>query len=478
MPKTESAEKTIETANFKKKQFFDFFRSQAVHYTLDNHSKPYINDLSPGCETCINGTWSCLFINKMCTRNCFYCPQDRTEKIESLPQTDKHIKFTSAKDYTTYLKQFHFKGIGISGGEPFLVFDKVIEYIKTIRDCLGSQLYIWIYTNGDLVTDDKLKRLKDAGLNEIRFDISAADYNLKPISLAAKYIHNIAVEIPAIPEDLDIVKSILKRFEDIGVKYLNLHQLMMNDNNRAEFIKRNYTVTNPHLYKNDSPVIESELAAFAILKHALKINSALGVNYCSRCYKARFQGKAYRKRYASVCRDKSESVTQAGYLVRSSISGTHKELTRIRGLFNLREKTKCRLTKDRDGAILVFPLQCLKKVLADDSYRKIDITYLSPEITPRLINDKNEKYILEAGSEQFFPQKNITYQFELTNRSSAMFFQKLFIEKKSIELAAKEASAHYDMNTNQTQKIFDDIKYFYNQFIDIEYVPKDMPDYT
>jgi len=186
MATSRSTETTIETANAKKKQFFNCFKSQAVYYALDNHSKPYTNDLSPGCKTCINGTWSCLFINKMCTRNCFYCPQDRTEKNESLPQTDQHIQFASAKEYINYLKTFHFEGIGISGGEPFLALGRVIEYIKLIRDCLGSQHYIWIYTNGDLVTEDKLKRLKDAGLNEIRFDLSATDYNLKPVALCWK----------------------------------------------------------------------------------------------------------------------------------------------------------------------------------------------------------------------------------------------------------------------------------------------------
>jgi len=468
----------IKTANCQKKQFFDFFKNHAVNFALDNHSKPYIGDLSPGCMTCINGTWSCLFINIMCTRNCFYCPQDRTQKKERLPQTDKHINFGSAKEYVNYLKTFHFEGIGISGGEPFLVFDRVIEYIKSIRDCFGPQHYIWIYTNGDLVTEDKLKILKDAGLNEIRFDISAADYNLKPVSLAVKYIQNIAVEIPAIPEDLDIVKSSLKKFDDIGVNYLNLHQLMMNSHNRIEFNKRNYTITNTNLYKNDSPVIESELAGFDILKHALKIKSVFGVNYCSRCYKARFQGKAYRKRYASICKDNSESVTHAGYLVKCSISGTSEELNHIKGFFNHREKTDCRLIKNHDGAILVFPAQCLEKVIADEPYRKIDITYLSPEINPLVSNDKNEKYILEAGFKKKFLKKNITFQFELTNRSSAVFFQKLFIEKKSFELAAKEASERYDIKTDQKQKIFEDMQYFYRQFCDIEYVSKDMPDYT
>jgi pyruvate formate-lyase activating enzyme-like uncharacterized protein len=405
----------------------------------------------------------------MCTRNCFYCPQDRATKKESLPQTDQHLQFDSAKEYVNYLKTFHFEGIGISGGEPFLAFDRVIEYIKLIRDCLGSRHYIWIYTNGDLVTDDKLKKLKDAGLNEIRFDISAADYNLKPASMAAKYFHNIAVEIPAIPEDLDILKSNLKKIEDIGVKYLNLHQLMMNSNNRAAFIKRNYTVTNTRLYKNDSPVIESELAAFDILKHALRINSSIGVNYCSRCYKARFQGKAYRKRYASLCREESESVTRTGYLVRSSISGTQEQLKQIMDQFHHREKVKCRISKNSDGAILVFPLQCLEKVLADDSYGKIDITYLSPQIEPTVSNDENEKYSAK---------KNIAFQFELTNRSSAMFFQKLFVENKSIGQAAKESSAQYGIEPDQIHRIIDDMTHFHDQFVDIEYIAKDMPDYT
>jgi len=52
-------------------------------------------------------------------------------------------------DYINYLKRYPFEGIGFSGGEPLLVFDKLMEYIKEIRKVFGSAHYVWIYTNGE-----------------------------------------------------------------------------------------------------------------------------------------------------------------------------------------------------------------------------------------------------------------------------------------------------------------------------------------
>ena len=62
-----------------------------------NKSKLYTGRLSPGCQTCIEGTWACIFINGLCTRNCFFCPQDRLMKKERQPILDG-ITLKSSKD--------------------------------------------------------------------------------------------------------------------------------------------------------------------------------------------------------------------------------------------------------------------------------------------------------------------------------------------------------------------------------------------
>ena len=70
--------------------------------------------------------------------------------------------FDNAEDYVDYLEKFKFKGVGFSGGEPFLQYEKVLTYIRKIRERLGKGIYIWLYTNGDLVDKNKLNALKDS----------------------------------------------------------------------------------------------------------------------------------------------------------------------------------------------------------------------------------------------------------------------------------------------------------------------------
>jgi len=136
--------------------------ASSVKYSF-SQNKLHTGKLSKGCLMCGQGYWSCLHINSLCTANCFYCPQNRKRKKESLPRAEYNVVFANSEDYAAYLKKFGFKGVGFSGGEPFLVFEKLLTYIKEINRKLGDDFYIWVYTNGDLVTKDKLKALKEAG---------------------------------------------------------------------------------------------------------------------------------------------------------------------------------------------------------------------------------------------------------------------------------------------------------------------------
>ena len=171
--------------------------------------------LSPGCMTCGQGTWSCLFIGSLCTANCFYCPQDRENKVNQ-PPTESGLVFDNPEDYVDYLEKFKFRGVGFSGGEPLLQFDKILTYIRKIRERLGDEIYLWAYTNGDLINKNRLKALKEAGLNEIRFDIAAREYDLKAVELAVKVMDKVTVEIPAIPEDYDVLTKCLPRMRQMG----------------------------------------------------------------------------------------------------------------------------------------------------------------------------------------------------------------------------------------------------------------------
>lgn len=296
-------------------------------------SKPHSGPLSPGCLICGNGGWGCNFINALCTRNCFYCPQKRSVKEEHDSQTDSII-FKTPQDHINFIKTFQIKGVGFSGGEPLLVLDRLLAHIKAIREELGDSLYLWVYTNGDLINRRTLKKLREAGVDEIRFDLSARKYDLAPVVMAKEHIPTVTVEIPAIPEDMELVQSLLGMMEKVGVNFLNLHQLYASKHNYKKLVRRQYHF----LHQHSIPVFESELSALKLLLFAREHQVQLPINYCCSSYKNRFQSRDGRTRQARTVLQGFEEITDAGYIRSFKVSDS---IEKMESMVRRLQKANC-----------------------------------------------------------------------------------------------------------------------------------------
>ncbi len=270
--------------------------------------------LSPGCRLCGAGTWSCLFVNSRCNCRCFYCPAPQDELDVPTTQT---VPFATAAPYAAYVERFGFAGVSISGGEPLLTLDRSLEYLAAVRDRSGERLHTWLYTNGTLMTPVVARRLRAAGLDEIRFDISACGYDLRGVAAAAGIVPIVTVEIPAIPEDAALLRARLPALIALGVAHLNLHQLRLTPHNLPRLRARGYTF----LHGPRVTVMESELTALEVMAHVCAERLALPVNYCSFAYKSRYQAAASRQRYGTICRKPYEELTANGYIRRLRVRG-------------------------------------------------------------------------------------------------------------------------------------------------------------
>lgn len=280
--------------------------SEKVAYSF-KETKPWINRLSPGCKLCGEGEWSCLFITGRCNANCFYCPAP--QDMDDLPTAQK-LEFEDPLKYVDFINHFGFKGCSFSGGEPLLVFDRTLHFLKTIRQHCSPDLYIWMYTNGILAEEAKFKALADSGINEVRFDIGATDYHLKGLRKASQIIPNLTVEIPAVPEELMRLKEVIPQLIDAGVTNLNLHQLRLTDYNVTKLSQHDYT----YLHGEHPTVLESELTALEIIRFVDEQGLDIGVNYCNFQYKNRFQKAGYRSKVASRVVGTREIVTENGFV--------------------------------------------------------------------------------------------------------------------------------------------------------------------
>lgn len=279
-----------------------------------NGTKADCRNLSPGCRHCGNGTWSCLFINNLCNATCFYCPAPQKSKDEPTTQT---VSFSDPDDYIAYLRKFGFTGVSISGGEPLLTFDRTLHFISRIHEEMGADVYLWMYTNGMLLDEDKLRLLRQAGLSEIRLDIGATAYRTDKVEMALRWIDRVTVEIPAVPEELDRMKKLMHHFSHIGLHHLNLHQIRCTPHNHSKLSEHGYTF----LHGPQITVLESELTALQLMAYAADKGLDLPVNYCSSIYKYRYQRMAARRRFAPFIAHSYEETTQAGLIRSMAVEG-------------------------------------------------------------------------------------------------------------------------------------------------------------
>lgn len=270
-------------------------------------TKIHHGPLSPGCRQCAGMAWSCLFISGRCNGRCFYCPTP--QNVDDPPMSGS-VPFHRAQDYADYVRFFGFGGASVSGGEPFLDFEKSLDYVRALRRTCGPELHIWLYTNGILVTQDKLHRLVEAGLNEIRFDIGATNYDLKFARQAAGIVSTVTVEIPAVPEEIERLRALLPELSAAGVSHLNLHQLRLTPHNARHLLERDYT----YVHGPKVTVLESELCALELVAHAAMHGLPLAINYCSFVYKHRFQAAASRERFGPHVLEGGETLTGSGHI--------------------------------------------------------------------------------------------------------------------------------------------------------------------
>lgn len=462
-------------ASLKRAEYYRFFNQKGVKYpAAGNLSKPARGNLSPGCRTCIAGTWACIFITDACTRKCFYCPIPQSKRDNNrAPNGPEHITFDSVDDYIEYLKKFEFDGVSFSGGEPFLVVDRMLAYIKKTRECFGEKHYIWAYTNGDPVTDQNLTLLGQAGLNEVRFDISANNYDLTAVKKAVDHIETVTVEIPAIPEDIERLKSLLKEMVKIGVKHLNLHQLMRTKYNSGNFNQRCYSPVNKDIYPDFTPIMESEIAAYEILKHAIETETGLGINYCSRCYKARFQGTGHRKRATQYFKNKKFYLTETGYLSQLAMDVASDQAAFI---IKSLSKDEWEVAVDGERSELLFSVEHLD-LLLKESYNQVDVIYYEVTTTPENNQTTAENASNILIDNKICVQQNVKYRLSLENNTSAFLFYRLFVEGKNIESVVNELADLYQLDDDGVERMALEINNFYAKFQTAEYLPNNLEPY-
>lgn len=279
-------------------------------------TKPHLGPLSPGCVRCGEHAWSCMFLNHFCNGGCFFCP-DAMDSQGAPPFAERFV-FRSPDAYARYVERLGFRGVSFSGGDPFLALDSLEAHVNAVRDRLGDSVYVWVYTNGSAARGARLERIAArGGVDELRFNVAAWDYDLDAVAAAVDTGLRVTVEIPAIPEDREKLERLLPELARLGVAHLNLHQLMVLGANGPALRARPYRFTASAV----PAVIESELCALELMAFAVDEGLPLPINYCGLSYKERWQNTTLELRAATLAAQAWEEVVETGLLRRLWLPG-------------------------------------------------------------------------------------------------------------------------------------------------------------
>lgn len=245
-------------------------------------------ELSKGCQSCKKGTWWCLFAGLKCNTLCKFCRQNKDESYIESYSHPRSIATYWIDDVKFYIDKGGalLEGISYSGGEPFMYLDKIYEIARHTKENQGH-IYQWVYTNGILVDKASLKKLKQAGISEIRVDLAAThfDYSiLNKLKDIKEIIGKVTVEVPSIPEVFKklVSEKVLDQLVELGVTQLNLAELEL----AREMNWQSFGI-NEDIVEYDIPSgilvgpIYSRILTYGIIKYAQESKLNILINDCS-----------------------------------------------------------------------------------------------------------------------------------------------------------------------------------------------------
>jgi pyruvate formate-lyase activating enzyme-like uncharacterized protein len=268
--------------------------------------------LAEGCEHCMNGSKMVLFVTGRCGTGCFYCPVSE-EKMgrdvmyaneKPVSGNDGIISEAEAMDAT---------GTGITGGDPLLNMDRTLNMIRMLKDSLGKEHHIHLYTSS--IDLDKAMRLEAAGLDEIRFHPPVSVWENIGSTDLGKIIPSVkmdvGIEVPALPDLSSQLEKLVGDVIGMGIKFVNINEL--------EFSETNWKMMSARRYELKDDISSAILNSDKTAKRIMKKFSDADIHFCSSSFKDSVQLRKRLIRMAEKNAKEYDVVTEDGTVMKGII---------------------------------------------------------------------------------------------------------------------------------------------------------------
>ena len=291
----------------------------------------YTKKLAKGCQLCRKGAKLVLLITGLCHSNCFYCPLSEKKKGKDVIYANE-MKVKNKEYILEEAELIEAEGAGITGGDPLLVLNRTIDFIRMLKDFFGEEHHIHLYTA--TLNIEKIRKLEKAGLDEIRFHPSANLWSKIEKTGFKRIVKKIeidkGVEIPLIPHLKEDIFHFLNEIDGYDLNFINLNELEFSITNLDALDKFGYVAKNDE----SSAVKGSEEMAYEILD--LEITTPL--HYCSASFKDAVQLRKRIERRARNIAKIYDVITEDGTLLKGIILASKDKIEEIKIKFGISDE--------------------------------------------------------------------------------------------------------------------------------------------
>jgi len=243
-----------------------------------------------------------LFVTGRCNRGCWYCPLSRERKGRDVIFANEH-QVTSPAGAIEVAESMSALGTGVTGGEPLLEIERVVDYCRALKEHFGPGHQIHLYTG--LAPDEAVLRRLQGLVDEIRLHpprevwpcILETDYARSAV-IARNMGFLVGIEVPSLP-GIDDLAAALPLLD-----FLNINELEWGETCAAAMRKRGF--------EPDDGVHNAVKGARA---WAENISADPKVHFCSSVFKDSVQLRERLKRIASNTARPFDEVTDDGTVV-------------------------------------------------------------------------------------------------------------------------------------------------------------------
>lgn len=272
-------------------------------------SSCYTKRLSRGCRLCRKGAKMVLLVTGKCGESCYYCPLSEAKKGKDVVYANE-LLVSGDEDVVREAEAIGAKGTGITGGDPLLVIDRTVRYIRLLKERFGPGHHIHLYTA--TVDRDKFLRLQEAGLDELRLHPPIERWGeLEELGIAeaVKGLDMVVgFEVPAVPGELEGLLSICRHAADIGLDFVNLNELEVSETNCQALLGRDF-----HMRSDVSSAMQGSMeTSWQVIEEA---GDLVPVHFCSSSFKDQVQLRERLKRRAKRIARPMDLITSEGMVL-------------------------------------------------------------------------------------------------------------------------------------------------------------------